>query len=281
MGVLVSFFLILIGNKKQTMKFYKEPLRFYRDCKLYGLRDAISIYKLSNRKNSDVLKIKGSVNGQSKDLLLRNNTTDFSIFRQIFISKDYDLNFIFEPETIIDAGAYTGLSTVFFALKYPKCKIISIEPDSDNYLLLEKNVKNLTNVISLNKALWSESTNLTIIKPDNYHKDSISVIENYTDSNNVIKSVCIADLIKTHDLKKIDILKMDIEGAEFNVFSRNYHWIDLVRVIIIELHDYNKEGASSAFFKVISNLGFSVLLRGENLICFRSYSEYLGTIKNR
>ena len=263
------------------MRLLRTPLTFYRNWQKFGLMDAININKLLNRKKKEVLTLGAKINGTSKNLLLRNNTTDYSIFNKIFQAKDYDFDFPFEPLTIIDAGAYAGYSSVFFALKYPNAIIFAIEPDKDNFLLLEKNTQEFKNIIKLNKALWSESTQLAFNNGDDYYKDSVSVGKIDNDFSNIVESIDINTIVKKHNIQKIDILKIDIEGAEFDVFSYNNQWIEQVRVIIIELHDYFIEGASNALFKTISKYGFSVLLRGENLICFRSYSDYLKTLKKQ
>ena len=66
----------------------------------------------------------------------------------------------------------------------------------------------------------------------------------------------------------IDILKMDIEGAEKEIFEFGYaNWIPKVKVMIVELHDRYKEGCSKAFFKTMGEYEFSSRIRGENIIC--------------
>ncbi len=63
------------------------------------------------------------------DFYLRGNTVDFAVFNSIFAKGEYDINIGFKPEYIIDAGAYTGVSTVYFHHKYPEAKIIAVEPE--------------------------------------------------------------------------------------------------------------------------------------------------------
>ena len=58
---------------------------------------------------------------------LRNNGTDPGIFGQVFIDKQYEYPISFEPETILDLGANTGLSALYFADRFKKAKIIALE----------------------------------------------------------------------------------------------------------------------------------------------------------
>ena len=69
---------------------------------------------------------------------------------------------------------------------------------------------------------------------------------------------------------EIDILKLDIEGAEKEVFTSNYHrWLPKTRILIVELHDRMKAGCSSAFIKAMADYNFTIHPKGENFLCIR------------
>ncbi len=63
----------------------------------------------------------------------------------------------------------------------------------------------------------------------------------------LVRAVCIEDLLATHGLDQIDLLKVDIEGSEKEVFEASQGWIDRVWVVIVELHDRFKPGCAAAF----------------------------------
>ena len=66
---------------------------------------------------------------------------------------------------------------------------------------------------------------------------------------------------------QIDILKIDIEGSEKEVFQHGYaDWLPKIKVLIIELHDRMVPGASAAVFSAINQYDFSVDIKGENLV---------------
>ena len=98
-------------------------------------------------------------------LLVRLGTPDITVFNEIYHEKEHDWDFEVAPETIMDAGAYTGLSTAYFAVRYPGAKIIAIEPSEDNFSLLIRNVGKLENVHAINAALWSEPGSLVLTDP--------------------------------------------------------------------------------------------------------------------
>ena len=68
----------------------------------------------------------------------------------------------------------------------------------------------------------------------------------------------------------IDILKIDIEGAEYNLFANNPHdWLNKTRCLIIELHDLLSPGTSQIFFKEMANYKWNTFIKGENIVSFR------------
>ena len=72
---------------------------------------------------------------------------------------------------------------------------------------------------------------------------------------------------KILNVKKLDILKIDIEGAEHELFKNNYDtWLPNTRCLIIELHDRMRNRSSQNFFKAISKYDFSYSHQGENLV---------------
>jgi Methyltransferase FkbM domain len=80
--------------------------------------------------------------------------------------------------------------------------------------------------------------------------------------------VTVPEIMREHGLDRIDLLKVDIEGSEMEVFSHADAWIGSVDAISVELHDRFKPGCSSAFFKAVED--FPVRLeRGEDVFTAR------------
>jgi FkbM family methyltransferase len=199
---------------------------------------------------------------------IRKGSSDFKVFQQVMVFDHYNYNVSSEPpvETIIDLGANVGLSALFFTTKYPNAKVIAVEPEKHNYEQLVKNVAGFSNVYALKNAIWYENKELDI-----YDGGGGEYAFNIVEANgaSVGKTTCITinDIVEKYNLKKIDILKVDIEGAEKELFMYNYKgWLPMVRCIMIELHDGDHPGCTSAFFRAITDREFTMSSKGEVLI---------------
>lgn len=204
-------------------------------------------------------------------ILLRGHTSDIKAFRQIFVRQEYRIdNYVpsdFDPKVIIDGGGNIGLASVYFKNKYKNAKIISIEPNQDNFEILQQNIKNYTDVIGVKSAIWDKSTYLKI-KNNGSEKWSFVVHEATESEENSFLAVSILDIMKKYELDKIDILKLDVESAEKEIFSASNcdEWLEKTHILIIELHDYIREGTAKAVFNAVQKYNYSFSNIGENLI---------------
>ncbi len=197
---------------------------------------------------------------------LRKNFSDKYTFTQVFLDDQYGLQLTFEPRTIIDGGANIGLSSAYFAHRYPEASIVSIEPSSGNFQMLLKNTDSLKRVQGLNKGIWNRDALLSITNTSD-HDNAFMVTEAGDTDQNTFPAVSIGSIMKDKGWEYIDILKLDIEGSEKEVFESGYEqWLPKTRVIIIELHDHMRKGASRAVFQAIALYPFSVSMKHENLV---------------
>ena len=163
-------------------------------------------------------------------LILRPGTTDPHVFLQVFFSRHF---LHLKPALIVDGGAYAGYSALWFAWKYPHARVIAIEPEESNYRVLAENVRPYPRITALHRALWPEQARLEVVAAGSGHwgfRTEAAAIA----SLETVQAVTIPDLLK--DGERIGILKLDIEGAERELFSGDCSWIDQVDAIIIELH---------------------------------------------
>jgi hypothetical protein len=86
------------------------------------------------------------------------------------------------------------------------------------------------------------------------------------EGNAGLQAFSVSDLMKKFGFPRIDIIKIDIEGSEKEVFTENYGWLSETNCLIIELHDRMKRGCSTTVFRAVDQYNFSLSLRGENLI---------------
>lgn len=197
-------------------------------------------------------------------IYLRKNSSDIGIFNQIFIDKEYDIKLSFEPRCIVDCGANIGLTSLFFAVKYPLATIFSFEPEAENFKILKTNTQLFPKIIPVNKAIWSKDGVISLVKSNSF--DSHSVIEPVRNSDTV-DSITVKSILDEYSLPGIDVLKMDIEGGEKEIFeAETQSWLPKIKVLIIELHDRMKPGCSMSLFNTLRGYNYSMSIKGELLI---------------
>jgi hypothetical protein len=81
-----------------------------------------------------------------------------------------------------------------------------------------------------------------------------------------VSCVTIPELIETSGYKRVSILKVDIEGAELELFKHNTDWLELVDNLVIELHG---EECSEVFFRAIKEKEFKIIYSGELTVCLQ------------
>ena len=217
----------------------------------------------SNRLQPDKFNIPDRMeithSGYQFPFYVRNNTSDTIVYKAIIEDEKYDFTTLEEPKIIIDAGGNIGLAAVFFAKKYPNATIISIEPEESNFKLLKENTKNYNNIIALQYALWNSMGEIDLLDvgldnwgfmtEDSHNYDKITTPK--IQKKHTVKTITMERLISEYNIQTIDILKIDIEGAEKEVLEDISGWINKVRSIIIELHERMKIGCQKSFEKAI------------------------------
>lgn len=170
--------------------------------------------------------------------------SDFLVYNQIFINEEYKIvkniliNLNKNNFKIIDAGANVGYTSLYFALSL-NAEIISIEPSLNNSLILIKNIElnQLGNKIEVKRiALSSNSENRYSI--NNQFRDCLDWSNTTViDPNGEVNSLSIDDLLREKKWDIIDLLKIDIEGAESEIFRSNVDFLEKTRIIAIEVHE--------------------------------------------
>jgi FkbM family methyltransferase len=201
-----------------------------------------------------------------RTITLRRGTSDIRCMEKVFLHEEYQTPLRVDPQIIVDAGANIGLATVFFSHKYPQAKIVAVEPEPSNFAILRKNCTGLPNTILINAALWPTDEAL-VIENSTVEKWAFRVTERKEGTNSEsVKAVTIPGLLRRLRVEHIDILKLDIEGGERELFSLGAEsWLGSVRQIIIELHDRFVSGCAFAFYTKITQYQFIQEIRGENI----------------
>ena len=209
----------------------------------FGLGGVLSIarHRITGRHE----RIQVRVPGIEHPITLRLGTSDHRVFRDIFQRHEYLFNPPAPPETIVDAGANIGLASIYFANRWPDAKIIAVEPDPENFEILRKNIKPYQNITAVFAAIWNKAEWLNLVDPG----EGSWAMQTKTGSDGRVFGLTIPGIMRTRLLPRIDLLKMDIEGAEKEVFEHHEEWIDRIGSIAIETHDRFKPGSHAAVMK--------------------------------
>jgi len=178
---------------------------------------------------------------------LRLRTSDVSIFEDIIIRGQYALSLPFEPETIVDAGANIGLASVYYANRYPNARIVAVEPEPSNFDVLLRNVSSYSNIFPVRAALWHRNGHVALNGEQG--PDAAKSKVGFTVGNGdglPVRAITIPTLMQEAHISSIHLLKVDIEGAEREVFANASGWMGAVSCLAIELHDRFKEGCRAA-----------------------------------
>ncbi|HEY3358155.1 MAG TPA: FkbM family methyltransferase [Polyangia bacterium] len=206
-------------------------------------------------------------------LRLRARTSDVITFEKIFVQDEYDLPYPFEaPGLIVDAGANVGFSAIYLARRFPSARVVALEPERANFAQLVRNTQAYPAILPVQAALWGRSAPVAVANPDEgaWAHWAYRVGEPETPAVATVPGLTVPAVMTMAGADRIDLLKMDVEGAEKEIFASGTEaWLDRVGAICIELHDWIRPGCSTAFYRATSRLEFRQYQRGENLLLVR------------
>src|ERR1022692_1367843 len=244
------------ANARSRIEALREvPLGFWQGLKWYyevcGSRGvcAVTSFRLCGRPRELAIVPLQS----NHPVFLRIDTSDLCAYRDVLIfrSKSYDPGIPgFSPGTIVDAGAHIGMASILFALKYPTARIIAVEPEPSNFAALVRNTAPYKTITPIQAALWREDGEVTLGASNAHLKGAFRIVEN---GRQQVRAITMDTVMRETGIDSIDLLKVDIEGAEVEVFE-SCPWIRNVRVIAIELHDRVRPGCSSVVKSAANDL---------------------------
>lgn len=211
------------------------------------------------------------VSKEGVQILLRKGSSDLKVFRQIIINEEFK-NVVqlirqhdIKIKNVIDAGANIGLTTLYLKAHFPDAEVLCVEPDDSNQtqLLQHITLNNLANVDLIRGGVWSHNSWLNI---DNTFRDGLEwsrrLQPSETERGN-IPVYSINHMLAEKQWDSIDLLKMDIEGAEETVFSESSDltFLNKTKVITIEVHNMLEVG--HRIVEVLQEYNYKLYFSGE------------------
>jgi len=161
-------------------------------------------------------------------------------FKGVFNDKEYDCRARFEPAPlrILDLGGNIGFGSVFFSKIFPEAKLAVVEPDPRNLPLLRKNLGlNGVSATVMAAAIGPAAGTLTLRYGTNPTCSSLAGTGMHELSNTVEVAVTtVSKVMEQAGWDYIDLVKIDIEGAEEELLARDNQWLAKVGALIMEIH---------------------------------------------
>jgi len=189
------------------------------------------------------------------------------VFTDIFINNEYFFTTNNTRPVIIDCGSNIGLSVLYFKHLYPQATVLAFEPDADAFACLETNVKqnNLSDVSLHNKAVSREAGTIRF----SYNAERPGAITSTTENTQAttfrdVEAVTLSDYITG----TVDFMKMDIEGAETDVFHELHDSdkLKFIQQIILEYHHHlgSKMDRLSEILGILERENFGYWLQADD-----------------
>lgn len=199
---------------------------------------------------------------------------DFASFRftsnEIFNKEIYKFKTALKKPYIIDCGANIGLSIIYFKKLYPEAEIIGFEPDQKIFDMLENNIKSFgfNNVQVIQKAVWDKES-----EEDFFSEGADGGRLSKDDKDKKIIRVDTVRLRKYLE-KPVDFLKIDIEGAEYEVLNDCRDMLGNVRNLFVEYHSFSdQEQKLSEILKILKKAGFRYYIHHVGILSPHPFEE--------
>ena len=246
--------LIFKGTSQKRLKYDIKRSSFIKKSKPEN-QEAVYRLELKNYRNSFFIRNRPS--------------SDYDVLRQVIFEAEYELacsafehNFkTFEPIRIVDAGANIGLTSLFFTERFPNSVIYALEPEPENFKMLLKNIAGLDIIKPLQNALSAEKGKRFDLGKS--MRDGADWARTTRESvNGTIGGITLNELLIEIG-GFLDILKIDIEGAERFIFDNqaSQDFLNKTRVLVIEIHD--EFNISTSIYQILRKWGFSIVEQGE------------------
>jgi FkbM family methyltransferase len=257
----------LVSHSWYHRRTYATPLDAYKG---FILRTALG---QKGRKLFPMREISIKIEGTDQPIWLRRTTSDFQVFTELFERREYDIvGQLSMPSSpmIFDLGGNIGLGTRRMSMLLPKARFLSVEPDPENRRLFQKNNQPLLDAgrVMLIDGFVSAADGVATIDRSSGNPSGFQMRQAGEQDKEIIQCYTIETLMNKAQAQVVDLLKVDIEGAEAGVFADCARWVGRARHIIIECHlPYTYD----QFVADLERAGWKseVLLKNNAMLCLR------------
>jgi len=197
------------------------------------------------------------IGGRHQDLWLRPASGDFFVLHELFLGECYFIpqHWRNDVRTVVDLGANIGLSCLYFGRYFPQAHYICVEPEPGNVELLRRNTQGLGTSVQVLAAAVSDQAGEALF--DDTRPSWGGQLRESPGPGRQVRCMTGDEILALTQTGTIDLLKIDIEGAEARLFRGPCTWLQHVGMLVIEIH----APYSLAQFECdMGRFGFSVTL---------------------
>jgi FkbM family methyltransferase len=188
-----------------------------------------------------------SLRWSGRDIFYRSGTADPFVLYQILLKRgrkaEYFVPPAFKPNTILDIGSNIGASILYFHEQFSEAKIFGFEPHPDTFRVLEKNVAGLNGVTVFNYGLGAAHQRVAVAADDvnfgAFNTRGVFKDRGFPATPVECEVRRLDDVLLELGIARVDLMKIDCEGAEADVFSALPDAIlNRCQWIVGEFHDH-------------------------------------------
>lgn len=185
---------------------------------------------------------------------LRSHSTDYGVLFEILGANAYRaLDRVDHAQTILDLGANNGLVARWLLHRYPHARIVCVEPEPGNVDILRRNLAGFEHRAAVVAACIGD-TERTVGLATTQGDWGYAMTDQ--PSGLTVPVVTMDRIIREHRLKRIDVMKCDIEGAEHEIFASARGWIGKIGFAVIECHDKHGEDLLPDGWEIVDRHGW-------------------------
>jgi FkbM family methyltransferase len=221
-----------------------------------------------------------------REFFHRGTRADTGVVDQIFVNQDYsfdrlrrgsELRARYEDSVgagrrplIIDAGAHIGASVVYWSLHFPRAHITAWEPEAGNFEVLKRNGEGLD--VDLRQAAIGAVRGSAALVDPGEGEWGYRTVPGGSGNRVRVEAASTAVAKKVRAGYEPFLAKIDIEGGEADLFSKNTGWVDEFPLVLIELHDWLLPGTASShnFLRCVAEKNRDFVHIGENVFSLRN-----------
>jgi FkbM family methyltransferase len=242
-----------------------KNLGFLTACRLLGAYLTLAVTGRGRGVRKKKLKSLW-IKGHDDAVWWRSGTSDSLAIHHVLADREYSpIAQSASAKFIVDCGANIGCASRFFLKEFPEARVVAVESDKGNYEMCLKNLTGFGDRVQvIYGAVSATKTRFACEKgADGDWSNTVRPCRPGEEGD--IDGVTLDEILSDSPSGEIDILKIDIEGAERFLFDENCHrWLGRTKNLVIELHD---EACETAFFRAMQRYQYHLLTRKNLTFC--------------